>query len=198
MAGPYLDSSNTYERSSDLRTITATPGFGNPLQDSLASLLVRGLGFSLDYDFESIPTNGKQYLRVTTSPNNYVMLVRREIVTDQERVFYKVYTPSETLSDATSIPLSKLRTDSTIDPETTAATVAAPTSLGDPFLKVPIFGAQYSGRRASGSESANLTTRLFAPDTHFVVEFENLSSESVYVSYGLILYEIPASLIPQV
>jgi len=199
MANGYLDSAIEFNRSEDLSTIVATDSFGSEVQNALGSLLVRGLGFSLTHDFDNINEEGKEYLKITTG-SNYVMTTDRELVTDVERVFYKVYdyTATEDLDVIETLEASKLRRDSSIETEVTFQFMSGNPTVGTPFIKLPVFGYKASNRYTSGDVSVNQTARILAPSSTYMVEIENDSDDNAYVAYDLIYYEIPFGCIPSV
>lgn len=160
-------------------------------------IIAQGLAFYVDYEQLSIASGAKTYAQVTTPSDKYVALIDRELITDQERLFYKVYTSYDPVTLGVSIPIGNLRSDSAFTTGTTVNVCSTPASIDTSSIisNVPVFGAVGAGNRASGGISADALFRLVAPNTTVLYEWENQSNDPIYCKTMLAWFELPESAI---
>lgn len=145
--------------------------------------IARGMGYYVDYTQTALAANSKTYGIVTTPSDKYLALINRELVTDKERAFYRVYPTFGSVTTGNAITIRNLRTDSTINTGTTIfeCTVAVEPDPADSSFNVPIFGAGGGGPvSASGGIQAGGAFRLIQPNSQILIEWENATSETMY------------------
>lgn len=157
----------------------------------------RGFAQYLDYEQLSIDVGAKTYVEVTTPVGFYIALIDREVLTDKERLFYKVYTDYSAVTTGTQLNIGNLRSNSAFPSGTTAFECSAPTTINQDSLisNVPVFGSTTSGNRSSGGISGDSLFRLIAPNTKLLFEWENQSNQSIYCKTMLAWLELPESVI---
>lgn len=160
-------------------------------------VISRGFAQYLDYEQLSIGVGAKTYVEVTTPAGFYIAIIDREILTDKERLFYKVYTDYSAVTPATQLSIGNLRSNSAFPSGATAFECSAPTTINQDSLisNVPVFGSTTSGNRASGGISGDSLFRLIAPNTKLLFEWENQSSQAIYCKTMLAWLELPESVI---
>jgi hypothetical protein len=159
-------------------------------------LISRGYGFYLFHE-ATIPTATKRYLEFTTPSDRYFALNFRQITTDKERLFYRVYTNYSGVTASTSVRIGNLKPGSSVvgGSTYTEATGTPDLSSAIAVTILPIFGQVNAGNRASGSLLGDSVFRLIPPDTSFLIELDNQSADAIYVNTELVWAEIPQSLI---
>lgn len=160
--------------------------------------VVRGTVYYTYWENLSVGVGAKVYAKFTTPPDRYVGILFREVTTNKERVFYRVYTGFSNATTGVSISIGNLRSG-TANVSTSqfkvVTTVPVLTSASVVTI-VPIFGEVNSGNRASGSLSNNNVFRLIPPSTDFLIEIDNQSAEAAYVLTELNFLELPLIVVP--
>lgn len=161
--------------------------YGNTL-DRIASqaldyrddAVARGLGYYA-YNNQAIPASSKTYARFVVPADKYVVLVAREIITDEIKLYYRTYTVWTGGVVGASIPVRALRNDTIYPPSSTINLITgAPTPTpGTDVTNFPIYGGSGVGGRVAGSTEYADTFRLLAPNSTFLIEWENASGSSV-------------------
>lgn len=145
-----------------------------------------------------VPTGGKRYAEFTSPSDKYFALSFREVVTNKERVFYRVYTGYPAVTTGAAIRIGNLKPNSGVVTGSTFELVNETTidlSGATRVTNVPLFGAVGSGNRASGSLDADTVFRLIPPNTPFLLELDNQSAQDCYAQVELVWAEIPQELI---
>lgn len=160
-------------------------------------IIARGLGFFVDYHQTAVPANSKTYAQLTTPSDFYMAIIDREIITDKERAFYRVYGDYSAVTETTPIQISNLRTNSPFTTGATAFKCTTPTTINQASIisNVPIFGAPGSGNRSSGGINASGLFRLIEPDTTILFEWENATNSAMYIETQIAWFELPESAI---
>lgn len=156
-------------------------------------LIERGYGFFSDWENTNISSGGKVYAEFTTPANAYMALVFRLVVTDKERIFYRVYSDWSSGGTTTTIPINKLKPSSSIVTGSSFSVANVPVSINSSskVTNVPVFGEVNAGNRASGEFSSDVVFRLLPTSTSFLLELENASASSAYTQVTLSWFEIP-------
>lgn len=160
-------------------------------------VVAQGVAFYIDYEQVAIASAAKTYATVTTPIDRYVALIDREVVTDQERLFFKSYSSFTGGTTGASIPVGNLRTNSPFATGVIASEITTPTTidLNSIISNVPVFGEVGAGNRASGGISADALFRLIAPNTTLLFEWDNQSASDIYCKTMLAWFELPESAI---
>lgn len=169
-------------------------------RDELTSL---GFGFYANWEQsdeagdEPVPDGGKRYAEFTSPSDKYFALSFREVVTNKERVFYRVYTGYGATTAGESIRIGKLKSDSAIVTGSAFSKVTNQPDLTSAtrVTNIPVFGAVGTGNRASGSLYADTVFRMIPPNTSFLLELDNQSGDDCYAMVELVWAEIPQELI---
>lgn len=143
--------------------------------------VARGLGYYAYYN-QSIASGAKSYARFVVPADKYVVLTAREIVTDNTKLIYRTYTTWTGGVVGAAIPVKRLRNDSIYPPTSTinAITGATP-DLATDVTNLPIYGGSGVGGRVAGSTDSADTFRLLAPNSQFLIEWENQSGSAIAV-----------------
>lgn len=160
--------------------------------------VVRGTAFYSYWEIPTIAAAGKVYARFICPPDRFVGVLFREVTTDHERTFYRVYTGFTNATQGAAIRIGNLRAASsnastsqfnlvTTVPNLTNATVVT---------ILPVFGSVSAGNRANGSLVSNNVFRLLPPGSEFLIEIENASAGAGYVLVELNWLELPTIVIP--
>lgn len=159
--------------------------------------VARGLAFYVDYEQAAIASGAKTYAVITTPSDKYVALIDREVLTDQERLFYRVFGSFTGGTLGATIPVKNLRTDSPFTSDVIANVSTAPATIDQTSIisTVPVFGSVGAGNRASGGIGADALFRLFAPNSTVLFEWENNSADPIYCKTMLAWFELPESAI---
>jgi hypothetical protein len=160
--------------------------------------VARGTAFYSYWETPSIPVGGKVYAKFICPPDRFVGVLFREVTTDKERLFYRVYTGFSNATAGTDIRRSNLRASS-INSSTSQFNIVTtvPVLTGATEVTIlPLFGAVGSGNRASGSLVSNNVFRLLPPNSEFLIELENLSADPCYCLVELNWLELPENVIP--
>lgn len=170
-------------------------------------LVARGYGFftfwerSDEIGGNPVPIGGNAYAYFTTPPDRYVLLSYRLVTTNQERIFYRVYTNVEPtqLTFGDDIRIGKLKYDSAITTgctfkEVTNTTVDLTGAIK--VVNVPVFGATGSAaKNNSGDLSPDSVFRTLPPNSEFLLVVENESELASYVQIDLVWAELNETLI---
>lgn len=156
----------------------------------------RGLGYYA-YVNQTIANGAKAYARFVCPSDRYVVLLGREIITDNTKLFYRTYTAFTGGTVGASIPVHELRPD-TIYPTGSAINfMTAPTpTAGADVTNFPLYGSSGTGNRVSGGSDASDTFRLLPPGSIFLIEWENASTTgaiNVFTQYTW--FELPSNVI---
>lgn len=157
--------------------------------------IARGLGY-YSYNRQDLAAAAKSYVRFQCPADRYVVLLGREIVTNNTHVEYRTYTAWTGGTIGAAIPIRNLRSD-TIYP--TASTInyitgATPTA-GTDVTNFPVYGSEGAGNRVSGGSDSNQTFRLLAPGSSFLIEWENLSASTVNIFTQYTWFELSPQVI---
>lgn len=144
--------------------------------------IVDGFGFYLQLIASSVAAGSKAFFEITVPTGLYLALNHREVITDKERVFYRLYTSGaySGFTPVTGYDAYNLRSDaatSTVADIAFSGTFVTPPTQSDAVVVIPVFGAEGVGGRATGNLSSDLTFRAWAPDTSAVIEIHNESVE---------------------
>lgn len=160
--------------------------------------VARGTAFYTYWESPSIPAGGKVYAKFVCPPDRFVGILFREITTDKERVFYRVYTGFSNATAGAAIRIGNLRAGS-INSSTSQLNVVTSTpnlASATTVTILPLFGAVGAGNRASGSLANNNVFRLLPPGSEFLVELDNQSTDAAYALVELNWLELPIIVIP--
>lgn len=163
----------------------------------IQDFIVDGAGASIEWINTSIAAGGKVYAEFEIPAGFYVAIDSREVVTDKDRLFYRVYTTYGAVTNVSAVPINRLRNDGPLFPQMMYVTTA-PGVAPDPttaILTVPVFGAEGAGNRLSGDVSSESVFRLLAPGSKFLLEISNDSIEACYAQLNLVIGLIPANLV---
>lgn len=167
-------------------------------------LVGRGYGFYSTWEHsdevggDPVPAGAKRYAEFTSPSNSYFALSFREVITNKERVFYRVYTNYPAVTLGASIRIGNLKAGSSITAGSSFNFVnetVIDLSGATRVTNVPVFGAVNAGNRATGSLDADTVFRLIPPNTSFLLEFDNQSTSDTYAQVELVWAEIPSNLI---
>lgn len=156
----------------------------------------RGLGYYA-YANQSIANGAKTYARFVCPTDRYVVLLGREIITDNTKLLYRTYTEFTGGTVGATIPIKPLRPD-TIYPTGSAINfMTAPTpTVGTDVTNFPLYGTAGTGNRVGGGSDATDTFRLLPPNSTFLIEWENASATgaiNVFTQYTW--FELPSNVI---
>lgn len=167
-------------------------------------LVGRGYGFYSTWEHSDevggtpVPAGGKRYAEFTSPPNKYFALSFREVITNKERMFYRVYTGYPAVTLGASIRIGNLKAGSAVTSGSSFNFVnetVIDLSGATRVTNVPVFGEVNAGNRATGSLDADTVFRLVPPNASFLLEFNNESAEAAYAQVELVWAEIPENLI---
>lgn len=170
-------------------------------RDELTAL---GFGFYSTWEHSDevggtpVPSGEKRYAQFTSPSDRYFALSFREVITNKERFFYRVYTnyPAVTLGE--SIRIGNLKAGSGVVTGSSFKFVnetVIDLSGATRVTNVPVFGEVNAGNRSKGSLDADTVFRLIQPNTSFLLEFDNQSTSETYAQVELVWAEIPQELI---
>lgn len=145
-----------------------------------------------------VPAGGKRYAQFTSPSNSYFALSFREVITNKERLFYRVYTGYPAVTIGASIRIGNLKAGSAVTTGSSFNFVnetVIDLSGATRVTNVPVFGEVNAGNRAKGSLDADTVFRLIPPNVPFLLEFNNESAEAAYAQVELVWAEIPAQII---
>lgn len=164
------------------------------IRDFLTS---RGFGFYVEWEEVAIPSNQKVYVEFTVSQNMWMALLFRELVTNKERLFYRVYTDYSAVTLGEQLVFRNLKNPSSISTSATAYKCSTPATinLSSRVTNVPVFGETNAGNRASGDVNTDAAFRLLGPQLKFLLELDNQSSSAIYAKLDLGFIEITPNLI---
>lgn len=166
--------------------------------------IARGYGYFTEWEQtdeaggDPVPAaTGKRFAIFTTPADKYMALGFREVTTNQERGFYRVYNQLFGAVAGAAIPINKLKPNS---PQTTGCTLTLATgatgmTTAARVTNVPIFGTTSVGGNSSGGVIPDTVYRLLPPDTQFLLEFTNNSANAAYMKVDLAWLELPLVLI---
>ena len=178
-------------------------------------LVGRGYGFYATWEHsdevggDPVPAGGKRYSEFTSPSDSYFALSFRKVITNKERVFYRVYTDYPAVTLGAPIRIGNLKAGSNtftgssfnfvnetvIDLSGATRVTNVPVFGATRVTNVPVFGVVNAGNRANGSLDADTVFRLIPPNTSFLLEFDNQSVEASYAQVELVWAEIPENLI---
>lgn len=153
------------------------------------------------YSYWEIPTlaaGTKTYAKFVAPADRYVGILFREITTDKERVFYRVYTGFSNATTGAAIRIGNLRAASAnVSTSQYNLVTTVPDLTGSTTVTiVPLFGTEGAGNRASGSLTSNNVFRLLPPSAEFLVEVDNQSSAARYTLVEFNFLELPPIVVP--
>lgn len=173
--------------------------FGNLPDDINLALTSAGVEFDFEWIEPAIPAGQSAYLRITNTGDKYVIVNFRELQTDQERVFFRIYT-SVTASTDNGDPLTvnNRRGDATTQSVTTVQPVTGPTfDATSRILNKPIFGTPNTGNQPrTGDLRGASGVRVLPPGFDVLLEAENQSDNAVYFYAQFKQFEVKASTMP--
>ena len=167
-------------------------------------LVGRGYGFYATWEHsdevggDPVPSDGKRYAQFISPSDKYFALSFREVITNKERFFYRVYTNYPTVTLGASIRIGNLKAGSSVVTESSFDFVnetVIDLSGATRVTNVPVFGEVNAGNRSKGSLDADTVFRLIPPNTPFLLEFDNQSASETYAQVELVWAEIPKNLI---
>lgn len=163
-------------------------------------MLLSGTQFEAVWILPTVVDGGKAYLRVVTSPTKYTILNNRQLYTDQEKCFYRVYGVFTGGATIAAIPIVNSRDDSTVASDQTIHTFSAPATIDPASLGViiPLFGVPGQGvsPSAAGRTLADSAIRIVKPNTTLLLEFENASVNDTYFQLDLKWAELSPEAMP--
>lgn len=162
------------------------------------SLILRGFGYYFEWRTPALAVGAKAYVRVIVPAGHWMLIDYREVISNKEEVFYKVYVPGQYVVNTVGavIPLRNLRNDSASN--TTACrvvTLTTPPTTDSQIITVPVFGAVGAGNRESGEVSNDNIFRALGPGSEFLLEISNNSLEASYIQVNLVVGLLPEALI---
>lgn len=156
----------------------------------------RGLGYYA-YANQTIANGAKAYALFTCPPDRYVVLLGREIITDNTKLFYRTYTAFTGGTVGATIPIKSLRPDTVYPTGSVINFMTTPTpTAGTDVTNFPLYGASGTGNRVGGGSDATDTFRLLPPNSTFLIEWENASATgaiNVFTQYTW--FELPSNVI---
>ena len=161
--------------------------------------VARGTGYYTYWENTAVPAlTGKAYAKFVTPADRFVGILFREVTTDHERVFYRVYTGFNNATAGDTIRIGNLRAGSAnVSTSQFNVVTSTPNLAGATVVTtLPIFGAVNAGNRASGGLVSNNVFRLIPPNTEFLLEIDNQSAEATYVLVELNFLELPSIVVP--
>lgn len=156
----------------------------------------RGLGY-YSYNNQTIAAGAKTWARFICPADKYVVLIARQIITDNVGLRYRAYTAWSGGTVDAAIPIKNLRND-TAYPSTTQINVITGTptpTAGTDVTNLPVYGAEAAGNRVSGGTDSADTFRLLAPNSSFLIEWENTSATANDVFTQFTWFELSTQVI---
>lgn len=156
--------------------------------------IVKGRAYNCAWVHESLASGSKTYAQFTVPSGYYMALDFREVTTDKERIFYRVYASYPTVTESTTVPARNMRSDGPAVVAEPMYKCSAPSPAVDPnnaIVRVPVFGEPAGGGKASGDVSTDNIFRLLAPSSKFLLELENASTQAAYIEVVLVFRFIP-------
>lgn len=156
--------------------------------------IVKGRGYNCVWIEESLASGAKSYAQFTVPAGFYMSLDFREVTTDKERVFYRVYGSYPAVTESTLIPARNMRSDGPAVVSEPMYRCSTPSPAVDPnnaIVRVPVFGEPAGGGKASGDVSTDNIFRLLHPTAKFLLELENASTQAAFIDLTLIFRFIP-------
>lgn len=164
----------------------------------IGTAIAKGLAYEAIFIDAAVPSGAKRYFRAVTSPNKFIIIFNREMVTDRERMFYRSYTSFSggTLGDPLTI--RAMRLDSLVAAETVANiyTVAPSFDPASLFVEDPLFSAVGAGSRSGGSTNTEIDYRIIPPNQEFLIELENQATTDAYLKVRLKFAEVRPEYMP--
>lgn len=158
----------------------------------------KGRGYYVEWINPAMTNGAKEYLRVSVPAGFFAELDYREIITDKERFFYRVYPASAVTIDAVgaNLPALNLRNDKPSAPVNTFNRVTLTGTPTNPATTQPVFGIDGVGQRKSGETATDSVLRLLAPNSQVILELENQSNATGYAQVTLNFTLIPEIEVP--
>lgn len=191
-----MANSNIVRHLTEDMLIKANGGWRSKVQAQMLrdDLILRGYGFYTYYERPVVAPAGKLYAEFTTPADKWVELTYREVTTDQERFFYRVYTGYGAVTLGADVRIGNLKAGSDASGSTLKLVTNAPSLVGATAVTIlPVFGAATVGGRASGGLTTNAIARVIPPNTKFLIEFDNQSAAACYALLELNWVELPES-----
>lgn len=91
--------------------------------------IARGLAHYIEYEQLSIPAGSKTYAEFTCPADRYIAIFYRQVVTNQEKLFYRVFSSYSTPTIGAAIPIKALRTDNPFPASSTVNIVTGTTPV---------------------------------------------------------------------
>lgn len=170
-------------------------------RDELTAL---GFGFYSTWEHsdetggDPVPSGEKRYAQFVSPSDRYFALSFREVITNKERFFYRVYTNYPSVTLGAPIRIGNLKAGSGVITGSQFNFVSETVidlSGATRVTNVPVFGEVNAGNRSKGSLDADTVFRLIPPSTPFLLEFDNQSGSDIYAQVELVWAEIPQDLI---
>jgi len=157
--------------------------------------IARGLGYFAYYN-QTIAAGAKSYILFRCPTDRYTVLLGRENTTNKELLYYRAYSSYAGGTIGAAIPIKNLRTDTAYssNSQVNVITGATPTA-GTDVTNFPIFGSVGAGNRVVGGTDSSDTFRLLAPNTSFLIEFENASTSAIMVYTQYTWFELSPQVI---
>lgn len=163
----------------------------------------RGLGYYSEYNqpaVSGVAPNNKTYAVFTCPADKYVVLTGREVDTNKTPLYYRVYKAWTGGTLGTPLIVRSTRNDSAFPPGVTITPLTGavvPSALpADKVTERPYFGSIGVGGTNNGVNATTGSFRTFAPGSSFLVEWDNQSTETMYIYTALEWFELPAAIIP--
>lgn len=157
--------------------------------------IARGLGY-YSYNRQDVAASAKTHVRFQCPAERYVVLLGREIVTNNTHVEYRTYSAWTGGTVGASIPIRNLRSDTSFATESSINYIAGATpTAGTDVTNFPVYGSEGAGNRVSGGSDSSQTFRLLAPGSSFLIEWENLSASSVNIFTQYTWFELSPQVI---
>lgn len=150
-------------------------------------------------DFDAkVAGGGTKYLEFQCSPTRWTALTFRDFITEKEKGYYRVFVGHTGVTYGTKTAVTgNLRVGApaaeAVIREVTAATINNPTL--NRVTNLPIYGASEAGNRSSGDSQAASSLRLIAPNSKFLLVFQNGFNQPSAMQLSLRWGEIPAQYI---
>lgn len=159
-------------------------------------VIVSGAGGSAEWIKTSIPAGGKVYAEFVVPEGYYVAVDHRDVTTDKDRLFYRVYKNySEVTQTGVNVITHNLRSDAPSLPSIVfECNAPSPAPLpATAYVTSPVFGVEGSGNRLSGDIRSEDVFRLLAPGTRYLIELHNESSQACFAQVNFIIGILPVS-----
>lgn len=172
---------------------------GNLPDDLNLALSIAGVEFDFEWVESAVPVGQQAYLRITNTGGKFVIVNFRELQTDQERVFFRIYTDVTSATDnGGPLALNNRRGDAQLTSTTVAQPVTEPVfNASSRILNKPIFGQPNEGNQPrTGDLRGASGVRVLPPGFDVLLEADNQSDNPVYFYAQFKQFEVKASTMP--